>query len=144
MPYNKTGTPASMGGEGCCPGQTGHHVIPDEAAKGSCADYSHGGAPTICVEGVNNSNGTHGKIHSDLDARIQKHKEGAFGSDTISYGNMRDKGIQSVRSTFPESKCDEKCLRAQLDAYYKDKCKGPMKAASGAPKASSKPSQTGD
>lgn len=136
VPYNKTGTPTSMGGDGCCPGQTGHHVIPDEAAKDACSNYSHGGAPTICVEGANNSNGTHGKIHTALDRSVQDHKDGgAFGigaSETISYGKMRDLGIKSVQATFPESKCDTKCLRAQLDAYYKSKCTGPMPAKSGA------------
>ena len=130
-----------MGGDGCCPGQTGHHVIPDEAAKDACSKYSHGGAPTICVEGTTNSNGTHGRIHTDLDDRITKHKKGRFGSDTIRYENMRNKGIESVKATFPESKCDTKCLRAQLDAYYKSKCTGPMPAKSGAPQKKETPSK---
>lgn len=138
VPYNKTGTAQSIGGDGCCPGQTGHHVIPEEAAGSACSGYSHGGAPTICVEGTNNSNGSHGAIHSNLERRLAKHRDSFFGGDTISYGKMRDKGIDSVQSTFPESKCDEKCLRAQLDAYYKDKCTAPMPAASGAPATGSK------
>lgn len=136
VPYSKAGGPGSIGGDGCCPGQSGHHVIPDEAAKGNCDGYTHGGAPTICVEGANNSNGTHGKIHTALDNSVQDHKDGGpFGisaSDTISYGKMRELGIKSIQTTFPESRCDEKCLRAQLDAYYKDKCKKPLAAKSGA------------
>lgn len=43
--FGKTGTAPSMGGEGCCPGQTGHHVIADEAAKGGCSGYSKSGSP---------------------------------------------------------------------------------------------------
>lgn len=132
VPYGKTDTASSMMGGGCCPGQTGHHVIPEEAV-GSCDNYSHSGAPTVCVEGTNNANGTHGKIHGDLEDRVNKHKDSFFGGDIISYGKMRDIGIKSVQRTFPESKCDEKCLRAQLDAYYADKCKKPMTAAAGAP-----------
>jgi hypothetical protein len=132
--YGKTGTLESMGGEGCCPGQTGHHVIPDEAAKAGCSPYSKDGAPTVCVEGTNNYNGTHGKIHSDLENRVARYRKGLFGGDTASYGKMRDMGIDSVQRTFPESRCSIKCLRAQLDAYYKDKCSGPMPATAGMPK----------
>jgi hypothetical protein len=45
---------------------------------------------------------------------------------------MRDLGIDSVRNTFPESSCDEKCLRAQMDAYYENLCgKTKMPAAAG-------------
>jgi hypothetical protein len=65
VPFGKTGTETSLGGDGCCPGQSGHHVIPKEAV-GSCDNYNHAGAPTICVEGTNNGNGTHGKVHGDL------------------------------------------------------------------------------
>lgn len=135
VPYGKTDTATSLGGDGCCPGQTGHHVIPEEAVE-SCEGYNHAGAPTVCVEGTNNANGTHGKVHGDLYDRIDDYKKGGFFSsprETISYGNLRDMGIASVQSIFPESKCDTKCLRAQLDAFYKDKCKKPMKAAAGVP-----------
>jgi hypothetical protein len=133
VPYRNTSTAKSLNGGGCCPGQTGHHVIPEEAAK-SCSGYNHGGAPTICVEGVNNTNGTHGKAHDNLSKGVKKYKEGSwFGGtrDTISYEDMRDLGIDSVKDTFPESSCDKKCLKAQLDAYYNDKCKNDMPAAAG-------------
>ena len=133
VPYKKTKNPAAMGGEGCCPGQTGHHVIPKESA-GGCDGYNHDEAPTMCVEGTNNGNGTHGKAHDSLVKIVDKYKEGSVFSgprENASYGKMRDMGINSVEKTFPESKCDEKCLRAQLDAYYKGKCKKPMPAAAG-------------
>jgi len=134
VPYSKTGTEASLTGGGCCPGQTGHHVIPDEAAKNSCSDYNLDKAPTICVEGANNKNGTHGMIHQDLSRRVTKYKRGIISENTtIRYAKLRDLGIESVQKTFPESKCDEKCLKAQLDAYYKDKCKKPMPPLSGVP-----------
>ncbi|MDR0701502.1 MAG: hypothetical protein LBF61_03670 [Azoarcus sp.] len=123
VPFGRTDTTSSLSGKGCCPGQTGHHVIP-RAAADSCPGYNHDKAPTICVEGVNNTNGTHGKIHAVLDKEVRKYKEeGWFGvRDTIGYEDIRDLGIKSVKKTFPESGCDEKCLRAQLDAYYKDLC----------------------
>ncbi len=134
VPYNKTGTAESLGGKGCCPGQTGHHILPDEMTKdGQCEGYTKGSAPTICVEGATNTNGTHGMAHGALDKRVRDHLDDRlFGGSTLSYGKARDIGIRSVQQTFPESKCDEKCLRAQLDAYYKDKCKKPLPAVSGA------------
>jgi hypothetical protein len=132
VPYNKTGAAESLGGDGCCPGQTGHHILPDEMTKnGNCPGYTKGSAPTVCVEGANNSNGSHGMAHQALDRGIQRHRNGWFGSDTLSYGKARDIGVRSVQETFPESKCDTKCLRAQLDAYYKSKCNKPLPAVSG-------------
>lgn len=134
VPYKNTKNPASLGGEGCCPGQTGHHVIPRESAADGCDKYNHDEAPTMCVEGANNGNGSHGKAHDELVKIVDKYKEGSIFSgprENASYGKMRDMGIDSVEKTFPESKCDEKCLRAQLDAYYKDKCKKAMPAAAG-------------
>ena len=133
VPYRNTNTTMSLKGHGCCPGQTGHHVIPEEAV-GSCVGYSHGAAPTICVEGTTNANGTHGKVHEDMARQIEDYKKPGFlggEKNTITYGKIRDIGIESVVKTFPESKCDKKCLRAQLDAYYKEKCKKPMKPAAG-------------
>lgn len=132
VPFKKAGGAGSMGGEGCCPGQTGHHVIPRQSA-GGCDHYDHDEAPTLCVEGTNNGNGTHGKVHDELLKQVEEYKKGGwFGPrDKASYGKMRDMGIDSVQKTFPESKCDEKCLRAQLDAYYKEKCKKAMPAAAG-------------
>jgi len=134
VPYSKTDTASSLGGGGCCPGQTGHHVIPKEAA-GSCSGYNHDKAPTICVEGVNNSNGSHGKMHRALSEKIEKYKKGGLlggPRNKIDYEDMRDYGIDSVKDVFPESGCDKKCLRAQLDAYYEKMCKNiDMPAAAG-------------
>ena len=141
VPYNKTDAAESLGGDGCCPGQTGHHVLPDEMTKdGNCEGYSKGGAPTVCVEGVNNGNGSHKLIHKNFDKGIQRHVDGFFGSkDSISYAKARDLGLESIQSTFPESKCDTKCLRAQLDAYYSKKCKKSLPPVSGTNKRRTDP-----
>ncbi len=140
VPYDKTQTATSLGGSGCCPGQTGHHVLPDEMTKnGNCPGYEHGEAPTVCVEGANGSNGSHGRIHRNMSERIRRHTRGLFGNpDAISYTKARDLGIRSMEDTFPESKCDSKCLRAQLDAYYKKKCTKPLPPLAGVAKPKSK------
>ncbi len=96
IPFNKTSAEdQAKNADGCCPGQTGHHVMPDamfrklrptsadqrdyETRNGSrtlsgrdkkptqdCWDnYTEGGAPTICLEGTSNHGGSHGKMHTD-------------------------------------------------------------------------------
>lgn len=132
--YDSTKTAASLGGNGCCPGQTGHHVLPDEMTKnGNCPGYEHGNAPTVCVEGTNGGNGSHKMIHKKMSEGINAHIDDFFfgSKDAISYNKARDLGIASLQQTFPESKCDPKCLRAQLDAYYKKKCTKPLPPVAG-------------
>jgi len=52
---------------GCCPGQTGHHLIPDSWAKNAnCTNYKEGDAPVVCVEGVSQNDGTHQSVHYNL------------------------------------------------------------------------------
>jgi len=135
VPYKKTGTMRSLNGEGCCPGQSGHHILPDEMTKdGNCpgdGGYKPGDAPTVCVEGTNNAMGTHGQIHDVLVGQMKNYRNGFFGSDTMDYETARNKGIVSVMKTFPESNCNRKCLAAQLDAYYKKKCTKQLPAVAG-------------
>ncbi|MEH6461971.1 HNH/endonuclease VII fold toxin-2 domain-containing protein [Chitinimonas sp. JJ19] len=131
-----------LDGRGCCPGQTGHHVMPGEMVGWSestnkytvdpppCPGYDHAKAPTICVEGANNTHGTHGAVHGVLKKSTEMYK-GKKGTNAISYTSAREMAISSVQTTFPESGCDRKCLRAQLDDFYKNICKGNVLAESG-------------
>ena len=146
VPYGKTGTAESLGGHGCCSGQTGHHILPDEMTKdGNCPGYDKDQAPTICVEGTNNSNGTHGQIHDVLVLQMQKFRAGGFfGSrTTMDYDTARNKGVTSVMATFPESRCSKRCLAAQLDAYYKNKCTKDLPALAGKKFSSTSNDDTG-
>jgi hypothetical protein len=136
--YEDTTAPAlSLRGHGCCPGQTGHHIIPHEMTKdGNCPGYDKKDAPTICVEGTGNYQGTHGRIFSVLNTLIKDYNEGVFlltPKGTISYTDARAMAVKSVRTAFVESGCGKKCLAAQLDDYYKRKCTKNMPAVSGAP-----------
>ncbi|MCY1357105.1 GHH signature containing HNH/Endo VII superfamily nuclease toxin 2 [compost metagenome] len=120
VPYNNSKKPQVNKGEGCCPGQTGHHVIPDAAMKGNSCYSGEGKAPTICLEGTNQHHGSHGKAHDELN-NILEDRNINIG-DPISYENMRDHGIKAVQRA-SVGHCSEKCLRNQLDNYY-EKCKG--------------------
>ena len=128
--FKDTELPAAFKGDGCCPGQTGHHLLPGEMYKDNpnCPKYDaqrmHKNAPVICVEGTSNDfdTGTHGSMHKKFDKKITDYrKSGWFGGEkeTISYEKAREMAIATVMSTFPESGCNPKCLRAQLDMFYK-------------------------
>lgn len=100
----------------CCPGQSGHHVIPKSMANAKDVGMpcwpSKGTAPSICVEGVNNEHGSHGRIHDVLDKKFADVKEmnckeliGMFS------GVLKD-----------EFDCDKDCIAAQLEAAKKHDC----------------------
>lgn len=108
--------------EGCCPGQTGHHLIPDAYLKQGqgCSDYKYGKAPVVCAEGVNDYHGSHGAAHTALTSFARK---GADGAGNIPYDEAVAAAIRSHTETFPFSLCSVRCLKAQLDNYYKGKAK---------------------
>jgi hypothetical protein len=147
VPFNKTGAKtAANSGEGCCPGQTGHHVIPGAAFEGNpCySSKDHRNAPTICVEGTNNSHGSHGAAHRELDQRIKAYKDKYGGK--ISYKAQRDKSVEAIRAA-GASHCDPECLKKQLDEFYKDCDKGDeknLKAHSGMGGKDAEDSGTGE
>lgn len=135
VPYNQTKHPAALNGKGCCPGQTGHHVLPSSMFD-DCAAYKPGQAPTICVEGVNNSHGSHGVIHRKLGGELGKviHVNGKPipPGAPMSKKDAIDAGAKSVQEAFPLSGCDPDCIKAQLRTFY-DKLNCTPKNMSGLP-----------
>ena len=128
VPYKSNTKANTKKGEGCCPGQTAHHVIPDSAAKSAgCEDYKYGTAPTICLEGQDNNFGSHGRAHTKLDMDIKDYNGVGKPPKPISYDKMRDKSLDAIKDSTEQ--CNRACLRAQLDSYY-TKC-GDLQAKSG-------------
>jgi hypothetical protein len=122
VPYSEQN---ANSGDGCCPGQTGHHIIPDAAASaGSCAPYNKNAAPVMCLEGTSNNKGwgTHGNAHARLKVLMKKYREdqtlAGKSPNTISYEDMASNGVDAVRSSGAALQCDKNCLLAQLKAYY--------------------------
>ncbi|MBT3048517.1 MAG: PAAR-like domain-containing protein [Candidatus Thiodiazotropha sp.] len=117
--------------KGCCPGQTGHHMIPDGymRKKTICHKYTEGSAPTVCVEGTTQTHGSHGSIHR----KKEKHVVKKLSNGTIEYEDVRDAAIKAHRSTFPLSLCSSQCLLKQLDNYYHDRCENHRGLFGGAP-----------
>lgn len=130
VPYEETeqkskvssGKVQANSGKGCCPGQTGHHVLPgamfeDKNANDCSKKYDHKKGLVICAEGTSNRVGSHGVAHTALDKSIERYMK--TGAKTISYEEASARGIGAVRSINPA--CSKDCLKAQLDSYYKDK-----------------------
>ena len=121
VPFNQTGSAiAAKDGKGCCPGQTGHHIMPKAMFTGKCAGYKYNPAPTMCLEGATQNHGSHGGAHTALDNLIDKYKKDT-GEETIYYAKARDLSVEAIRKVAPH--CDAKCLKAQLDEHHAV-CKG--------------------
>lgn len=132
----------------CCPGLTGHHLVPASAllsgrknAKGpilvaGIGPYDPEAAPCICAEGENQTQGTHGIIHVYQSTAAGyvvsgetyvKRPEGAlamadgstYNGVVTTYAEARDQGVEAALKTFPQSGCNAECLKAQLDAYHR-------------------------
>ncbi len=124
-------------GQGCCPGQTGHHVLPgamfrkyakddkgkykpDKGANGKvkprpCWEkYNHDDAPTMCLEGTTNraTNGSHGAAHKLTAELVELDRQ----KPDMAYTDARDKIANGLGRAFG---CNPQCIIEQLDSYYK-------------------------
>jgi hypothetical protein len=128
-PFNARGkskVESSKGG-GCCHGQTGHHLIYGAMAKdGACPNYDHGAAPTVCTEGTTQHVGSHGRVHNAMDRQVRSlASRGKVSADgTMSVDDAIEAAASSHQAAFPLSKCSKKCIKAQLESYYKQMCRG--------------------
>jgi hypothetical protein len=136
VPYEKTNqVPGMNDGKGCCPGQSGHHILPSAMFKG-CPSYNEDNAPTICVEGTKNWAGSHKRIHDKLRQRLQKLPVPAGGQLTMD--QAVEAGTKSVEDAFPalpppsKRGCDPDCIKAQLKEFYDNLKCPPPKNVSGA------------
>ena len=120
--------PLNLGdSRGCCPGQTGHHLIQDAWLKkargqprgaGNLCDpgkYDEGKAPVVCVEGMDNRTGSHGKIHTETETALQRHLDKSGGNLTMNQAidvavEAHDKSVGGH--------CNKKCIKKQLTDYY--------------------------
>ena len=148
-PYTRASSNVMTKEEGCCPGQTPHHMIPnsmmqipesqagsssnkarntkDANGKPNCPNYTYGSAPTVCAEGRTQNECTHKDIH-DESASLFKH--------THKYKNMTldqviSDAAEAHHKAFGRAGCTKStdkpkkqgCIEAQLREYFKKKCK---------------------
>jgi hypothetical protein len=112
---------------GCCPGQTGDHVI-DAASFLDKAEYKNqprnkrpkivgwkkydvDKAPCCCAEGPNQTTATHGQLHV-------RRGVVAAGRKTWTRQEAASTGAKAIRKTFPDSHCSQACLEAQINSYH--------------------------
>lgn len=102
---------------GCCPGQTGHHLLPAAMMSG-CAAYGrsqHGAAPTVCVEGATQNMGSHGRVHDETDSLLeQNHGAG----QTMSMSSAIDLVTDAYARSGVGAHCDVDCIKQQLQNFY--------------------------
>ncbi|MEZ6136491.1 MAG: PAAR-like domain-containing protein [Pirellulaceae bacterium] len=121
-PYNQKSGMGTTGNkpqqEGCCPGQTGHHIPPKSYFK-DCPDYKEGNALVVCAEGVDQRSGSHGRLHDAQDKAATK-MMGADGS--LSHNDAIKAAAKAHKEVFGLSSCSTGCIYEQLKASL-DKCK---------------------
>ncbi len=110
-----------LDGKGCCPGQTGHHLLPSAMFDG-CAAYDEKKAPVLCVEGHSNWAGSHHVVHERLKQRLgqltDRQGDSIPPGTAITKKEAIDAGAKSLADAFPLSKCDKSCIEAQLNKHY--------------------------
>lgn len=106
QPYSKT----KKGGGGCCPSQTGNHVIPASYFKG-VAGYKHDDAPCMCVTGTSWHSGNHQYLHTAQSVLDDFHKD---SNGNVSVEQAARNGGQAQKEIFKEQGCDPKCIEAQV------------------------------
>jgi hypothetical protein len=126
----------------CCAPQTGHHLIEasalfDKGRGGSDSvplagvntgteDYNEDKAPCVCAEGVNQNTGSHGRMHTLQSTEAAKAKEAdlklsngkTIRQKATTYKKAKQNGIQAMKTTFPNSNCEDGCIEKQLDNYH--------------------------
>lgn len=132
---------------GCCPGQTGDHIIDAASFLGpkehkeqarnkrpkidGWKNYDVDAAPCVCAEGPNQVTATHGQLHTRRGVAALHERD--------SKGNWSRKkaakvGAKAICKAFPDSGCSQECLEAQINNYHDKACSSdpekPIKASS--------------
>jgi hypothetical protein len=132
--YSQSNNPNIAGDTGCCPGQTGHHLIPNsmfqvknEATekketniKECAAKYSYSKAPVVCAEGTNQHSCSHGDAHTETASMFQKTFEDRGGD--IDLDSAIKDAAEAHNKAFKNPGCGRGCIESQLREHYKEKC----------------------
>jgi hypothetical protein len=102
----------------CCPGQTGHHIPPKACFKNSGGTYTEGSALCVCMEGMNQHCGSHGKNHAAIEWLAgPKNKNMKVGTkyDVKEYNSLCAATVEA------QCGCKKECIEAQLNKQADEK-----------------------
>jgi hypothetical protein len=122
---------------GCCPGEQAHHIVESHGFieqgtrdnyEGDALNkftnkpntYRPGDAPTVCALG-DRWTAEHGAFHALVGQKEKAAINKATGkkkNEAWNYGEAKRAGSNAHNKVFPDSKCNPKCIEAQLDAYH--------------------------
>ncbi len=136
-PYKESRMPKTLfSKQGCCPGQTAHHLIPNsmfqeerrnnDSNVADCRKYRHDDAPNVCVEGIDQNIGSHKRIHDRTADKLEKFLE---KPSKMTYKMAKHAALEAHYETFSNGDCDRKCLEKQLDEYFTKACGKNMQQA---------------
>jgi hypothetical protein len=106
IPFNKIKTVK-------CKKQTGDHLVEDATVK-SLPGYRASRAPTAIVDGPSYHIGTHGIGHT------RRTMAAAKRSGNFTLKDAAEIGASELRKTFPNGRCDQRCIFEQLIAGHKN------------------------
>jgi hypothetical protein len=127
VPY-KTGNRSLASKEGCCPGQTPHHLVPnsmlqvtksktartdedrntkDSNGQANCPGYKYANAPCVCAEGLSQHDCTHKKVHDKSATLFEKtfKKQNQTPEKQISLDQAISDGVEAHEKAFGHSGC---------------------------------------
>lgn len=111
--------------DGCCPGQTPHHIPPKACLKRG-SRYQRGYKPSkalcVCLEGANQHVGSHGKNHAAIEDLASK-----AGIKVGAPCNLAEYNKLCAAAVSAQCGCDEDCIEAQLNQSFKDPDKKTIK-----------------
>lgn len=123
-PYGGSGSP------NCCPGKTGHHLLPNSMlqatrgdsttnvpglAKTGSSAYTVEGGACVCVSGASHHEGDHGKIHGVTRDKLSARME----VGELTYSDAKTTVVEAHREVLTAANgkpCDAACLDKQIDA----------------------------
>lgn len=113
-PFNAT---PMDGKSGCCPGQTPHHVPPKNLLNDKVPGYDDSKALCVCLEGMTQHVGSHGKNHRAIDYLASRAKA-AGKIDTNNKCSLDTYNSVCAGAVAAQCGCEEDCIKAQLDNSF--------------------------
>lgn len=102
--------------DGCCPGQTPHHIPPKACFQKSSGSYKKGysmsKALCVCLEGANQHTGSHGKNHAAIEWLAQNSKPKIEPGQLVPAKKYNSLCAATVAA---QHGCNKKCIEDQIN-----------------------------